>query len=338
MITALADPAQLPSQLDDQETFDTKMANYFDGLVERARQENDLLGSVSALLAGGAFALPYAFDTATADAAPSGRLRLSSATQNASTIMRLSNTAGTQDVTSIINTFNAATSGVKGTIRVVSISDPSKWLMFNVTARAAQSGYQNLTVVPIGGSAASPFAQSEGVLLFFQRNGDLASVLPNGQIVIASYPITTPTTAINFLTAFNQYLECSKFTLEFEGVKGSGATTLRVAVNGALAASDYYTPTIHGGSFSADSKIDLYSGAAASFGWSGTVDIRNARGTNSATGIGIRGHGGVTGSTGSGVQLTEGLYTGTSALSGVGIANSSFTGGTIHLIGHRTKL
>jgi len=324
---------------DSPAEFSSKAAAFV--LAQRAlpSQINAMVGEFSALLAGNAYALPYGFDSATANAAPTaGRLRLSATAQNAATAIRLSTTAGDVDVSSILSTFDAATSGVKGTIRLVSATNPSKWLMFNVTARAALSGYQNLTVSPIGGSAVSPFTQGESLLLFFQRNGDLATVLPNGQIVIASYPITAPTAAINFLTAFNQYPECSKFSLEFEGVKGTGATGLQFAVGGALTSSNYFTPTTHGGSFSSDTKIQLYAGAASSYGFTGTIEIRNPRGTNSATGVGIRGHGGVTGSAGSGVQLTEALYIGATAVSGLGLSNSSFTEGTIHLIGHRTKL
>ncbi|MGI4717200.1 MAG: hypothetical protein ACRYGO_07245 [Janthinobacterium lividum] len=136
-------------------------------------QINDTILQFSALAAGGAYALPYVFDAATADADPGpGKLRLSSATQNASTTLRLDLLAAGQDVTSILDTFDASTNGVKGSVRLVKVGDLSKWLTFDVTARASATGYRNITVVNTGGSAASPFAAGDGVILLFQRAGN----------------------------------------------------------------------------------------------------------------------------------------------------------------------
>lgn len=144
-------------------------------LAQRALpgQINAEIGALFASLASGTYALAYQFDTATADADPGpGKLRLSNATQNAAAAMRLDVLSGNQDVSSFLDTFDASTSSVKGSIKLVKKADFTKWLSFDVIARAAPGGYRNLTVVNTGGSSASPFAADDTVLLFFQRNGD----------------------------------------------------------------------------------------------------------------------------------------------------------------------
>lgn len=118
--------------------------------------------------------IPFVFSTTTTDADPgNGFLRLSNATQNASTVMRvdLLDALGT-DRTGILDTFDASTSVVKGQITLINAVDTTKWLSFNITARATPSGYRNLTVAAIGGSAASPFANNDQIVLFFSRTGD----------------------------------------------------------------------------------------------------------------------------------------------------------------------
>jgi hypothetical protein len=46
-------------------------------------------------------------------------------------------------------------------------------LTFTVTSTASPSGYRNITVVNVGSSAASPFANSDPIMLMFGRAGDL---------------------------------------------------------------------------------------------------------------------------------------------------------------------
>jgi hypothetical protein len=99
-------------------------------------------------------------------------LRLSSATQNAATVLRLDTTSGGSDVSSILDTFDASTGQTKGAIRLAKAGDPSKFLLFNVTARTAPTGYRNISVVNTGGSSANPFVNGDTLMLFFQRAGD----------------------------------------------------------------------------------------------------------------------------------------------------------------------
>jgi hypothetical protein len=172
-ITALMDPAQMPNRSMDQQTFDNAFATLVANLPLRGQQENDLAANMTAAAAGGAYALSYTFDSATADADPGvGKLRLSSTTQNAATVLRLDTTSGGSDVSSILDTFDASTGQTKGAIRLAKVGDPSKFLLFNVTARTAPTGYRNISVVNTGGSSANPFVNGDTLLLFFQRAGD----------------------------------------------------------------------------------------------------------------------------------------------------------------------
>jgi len=225
MITALTDPAQLPNQLDDQETFDTKMANFLDNLPTRAQQENELAANMGMYAAGGAYAFPYVFDSSTADADPGvGKLRLSSATQNAASIvMRMDLQAvGGADMTNVLADLRSVTSTVKGSVRLVKQSDPSKWLIFDVTAVALPTGYRNLSMTwrATGGGLASPFVNGDALMVFIDRNGD-AGTVPGSTELLAEVNISSPVAAISFPSVFGQnhdwfIVDIEHFTLASE--------------------------------------------------------------------------------------------------------------------------
>lgn len=126
---------------------------------------------------GTAYALPYTFSTTTTDADPgAGLLRLSASPQNTATVIRMDLTgADTQDYTSVIDTFDDSGSTVKGVLRLVKQTDSTKWILFSVTSIASPSGYRNITVVPIAWSSASPFSNSDPLLISFSRTGDVGT-------------------------------------------------------------------------------------------------------------------------------------------------------------------
>lgn len=244
MITALTDPSQLPNQLQDQQTFDANMAYVIDMLPERARQENELAANMGMFAAGGAYAFPYVFDSSTVDSDPGvGKLRLGSATQNASTAMRMDvQVVGGADISNVLADLRAATSAVKGSIRVVKMVDPSKWMIFDVTQVALPSGYRNLTVSAraTGGGSASPFTNGDALLVFIERNGDSGTV-PGATELLAEMNVTTQVAALAFPNVFDsahdwylidiQYLEGAlsvqnfNLTLYVGGVENTGATS-----------------------------------------------------------------------------------------------------------------
>ena len=167
----------LPDRTMDQVVFDAAVAQLMADLPTWGGEVNATAAAMNMIAAGGAYALGYMFDTTTTDADPgAGKLRLSSATQNAATVIRLDLTSGGADYSSVIDTFDASTSTVKGSIRLTKFGDLTKWMQFDVFARAAPTGYRNLTVVCTGSSSASPFANGDGILLHFQRAGDRGDV------------------------------------------------------------------------------------------------------------------------------------------------------------------
>src|SRR5581483_9387461 len=121
---------------------------------------------------GGAITFPYLIDTSsTADVDPgAGKLRFNNATQNAATVLRvnLSDANLTDETTNLDNLDISTSTSGKGYIRLVQYDDPTKWLLFKLTARATPTGYRNLTVVPVASSAASPFVADKVFFEFTQ--------------------------------------------------------------------------------------------------------------------------------------------------------------------------
>jgi hypothetical protein len=174
-ITVFLDPTKMPNQSQDQATFDNNWASVLANLPTFVSQFNAGTTNLNSSLNGAGISIPYTIDlSTTADGDPgSGNLRFNSATQNAATVLRAdlisSNTA---DYTTVLDTFDSSTNPVKGRIAIVKQGDAKTFLMFDVTARAAPTGYRNITVTPIASSSANPFTQGDAVLLFFQRAGD----------------------------------------------------------------------------------------------------------------------------------------------------------------------
>jgi hypothetical protein len=124
---------------------------------------------------GGAVSIDYTFSTTTTDSDPgSGNLRLSNATQNAATVIRtdLLDAHGGDWTTVLDSLDDSSNPTVKGHIRLFKKTDPTKYLIFTVTSLAAPSGYRNITVVNVGSSAGSPFANGDLLTLCFERAGD----------------------------------------------------------------------------------------------------------------------------------------------------------------------
>ena len=257
-------------------------------------QFNAALAQFNANLAGGAYALPYMFDSATADADPgAGKLRLSSATQNTSTTMRLDLTAGGQDYTTLIDTFDASTSLVKGSIRLVKQGDMSKWMTFDVTARAAPTGYRNLTVVCTDSSSANPFVNGDAVLLFFQRTGDKGETGSGAVALLASTTLSAAVANIDFLNVFSSTYD--RYTIEVQGLRTETANqtlAMRVAVGGTVI-SDSYRGMASYGNLSSFGGVQLELGGLTSNltsqASSITIEVRSANSPTTLKSVGVRG-------------------------------------------------
>lgn len=171
MIDALP-PAPDPNS---PSTFEALASAFAAALPTFGTQANALAAAMTALAAGGAFAIPYTFSNQTADSDPgAGKLCLDNfAAQTSATVMRcdLLGSDGT-DYTSELAAFATSTSAVKGRLRLFGIGGSTARLSGDFTALATPAGYRNLTITNVTGSAAAPFANGDGVVLFFQPNGD----------------------------------------------------------------------------------------------------------------------------------------------------------------------
>ena len=329
-ITALTDPNQLPNQLQDQQTFDANMASMVDMFPERARQENglaaemmDMVSQIGAIAAGGAYAIPYVFDTSTVDGDPGpSKLRLSHIPHNASTFIRLDLTSGGQDYTTLIDTFDDSTSAVKGSIRLVKQGDITKWMTFNLTAMASPSGYRNLSVVCTDSSAASPFSNGDPLMLFFQRNGDKGQDAVGSLQLLGSATVGAAVAQIDFLNIFSAAYD--KYVIELQNITPAAAAALRMrlAVAGAVdTSSSYNLLASMGGASAAGSAIDLYqeTGTFSTM----TVEVRNAN-SSGFTSVGAQGsYNRTVAPIGPTAIVAEGGYRGTAAVSGFRLYFSS---------------
>jgi hypothetical protein len=193
---------------------------------------------------GGAISIDYTFSTTTTDSDPgSGNLRLSNATQASAVTIRadLLDSHGT-DWTAVLDSLADASNTVKGHIRLFKKSDPTKWLVYTVSAVATPSGYVNITVANVSSSGANPLGNGDAITLAFSRSGDQGStvgagtlttieevdgsptdsavtklVFPNGTLGIASHVATytpaTPSAVAGQILALKVYAPASQTIL-----------------------------------------------------------------------------------------------------------------------------
>lgn len=144
---------------------------------------------------GGAISIDYTFSTTTTDSDPgSGNLRVSNATQTSATTIRadLLDAHGT-DWTAVLDTLADASNTVKGHIRLFKKSDPTKWLVYTVSAIASPAGYRNITVANVGSSGVNPLTNGDSITLAFSRSGDQGSTVGSGTLTTIEEVDGSPT-------------------------------------------------------------------------------------------------------------------------------------------------
>jgi hypothetical protein len=357
-ISAFLDPTQMPARTQDQNTFDSRMASFFATLSSFGTQFNAGVASFNAAAAGSAYAIPYTIDlSGTSDVDPgNGKLRFDNATQNAATTLRLDllNNLG-KDCTAMLDMFDASTNPVKGAIRIVMQGDATKFLVFNVTARSAPSGYRDISVTPVASSSANPFANGDAVLLCFQSTGDKgntgapgAAGLNGSDIVLSTTTISSPVVAVNLLSAFSSTY--NRYVVELEGITMSPDDLLffRGAVGGVVQTSAYYTVGYTSTNVAASSpstQVNL-SGSNACSALTATLDLRNVNDASNYVRpktMGVQGavYGAAIVSGNPGVRSVlwgESVLGFSGALSGFqlyAVNGNNITGGTIRVIGKR---
>ena len=135
------------------------------------------LAQLSAIASGGANAFTYVYDDSAADNDPGpGQIRIGAITQNNATTLRVNpTTSGGGNIATVISSLLAGTSAVKGSIRMVKRSDPSKWLLFDISSGTG-TAYTNLSVTPRASSAANPFVEGDDLFVYIDKKGDKGDV------------------------------------------------------------------------------------------------------------------------------------------------------------------
>lgn len=301
-ISTYSDPTKLPNQSQDQATFDGYMAQFFAFLpafVGQVNAEvatmNTVIANLNSIAAGGAYAMPYVLDTATADADPgAGKLRFNQVIdQSSSGFLYVDEVhAGGANVSGLLDTFNASTSAIKGRLRLVKLSDPSRYLTFNVTSVTAAAGYRKIAISGAWGSSPSPFINGDALILLFDRTGDMGAVGPQGLngrdwVLADTGAIAGNPVNIDYLNLFSDSYD--SYTIEFEALRPSASATqmqLRFAIGGVVTTTNLYSAYNGPGSgtnpltLNTQSMAPIFApstGIGTTFGVIGRTHIRNSR-------------------------------------------------------------
>lgn len=338
MINTFTDPTALPHRSQPKPEFDRKMGNYYRDLPVFAGQLNTLAGEIQAVAAGGAYAFPYVFDGSDADSDPGvGRLRLGSNTQSAATVLRMDvQIVGGTDISNVLADLRAATSAVKGSIRLVKMTDPSKWIIFEVTAVALPSGYRNLTVRSraTGGGSASPFSSGDPLMVYIERNGDSGTV-PGSLELMGKITVSTAVASISFPSIFDNSHDW--YFIQINGISFNQDTSasVKVAVGGVVdqSANYFLSPASSSTNLSNNSFIN---GSSTHNEMGGVLQIGNS---NASRGSPIIFDGYLRKASSVQASALRGMYAGTGILSGFELRTAAglFTGGSIAVYGVRNS-
>lgn len=172
-MAALPSPPPAP-QRGDRQTFSARVDAFILWLVALIPMLNAFMAGLGTLAAGGANSFSYVFDTLTADSDPGiGTIRFDNSTQGSAARLRIDDQPyNGGSVVPFLQSIIAGTSNVKGSVRLQKLGDVNSWLLFDITGIVAASGWNNLVLVPRGGSAPSPFVKNDILLLFFDVKGD----------------------------------------------------------------------------------------------------------------------------------------------------------------------
>lgn len=113
--------------------------------------------------------LTYFFSDETANADPTaGRIRFNAATQNASTILRVSQqNVRLIDVAVWLDIMNGSATLPLGTLTLVHLNDPTRFIRFDLNTMTDVGAYWNLGVTELESSHPSPFLDGDPITLSF---------------------------------------------------------------------------------------------------------------------------------------------------------------------------
>lgn len=80
----------------------------------------------------------------------------------------------------MLDTFDGSSSTAKAQIRLVALTDATKWILLSLTSRTTHTGYREFAVSVVGSSASNPFSNGDAILLAFTRTGDAGTTGATG--------------------------------------------------------------------------------------------------------------------------------------------------------------
>ena len=255
--------------------------------------------------AGGGISIPYTFSSNTTIADPgNGTLRLNLPTQVSATTGAMDLlSASSTDVTTILDSLDDSTSPNLGQLRLVDASNNAKYLLFNLTAVTAQTGYRQLTIANGTGSANSPFSNGDSLLMLFSRTGDKGSQGSQGATGTGSQG------SQGFQGAAGTGSQGSQ---GFQGAAGTGSQGSQ-GFQGAAGTGSQGAQGFQGAAGTGSQGSQGFQGAAGT-GSQGAQGFQGAAGTGSQGAQGAAGTGsqGAQGAQGASVARTINAQTGTS--------------------------
>ncbi len=130
---------------------------------------------------GATFDYTFSSSTGTPTDLNSGRLRLNNSSVSSATIMFIDDEDdnGT-NIEAFLRTVDDSTSTIKGHVRISNKLDASDFALFTISSATEQSGFHQVGVSYVSGSASS-FSNGEDIIVTFARTGDLGDKGQKGQ-------------------------------------------------------------------------------------------------------------------------------------------------------------
>lgn len=118
----------------------------------------------------------FTYSTTTTDADPgAGTFRANNATLSSATQLYVDLAEfGATDITAWLDSLDDSVGTIKGRIRLASMADPTKWIVYNLTAWTTATGYRKLTVAYVAGPGGLPTTAGD-IFLSFDGHPNVAA-------------------------------------------------------------------------------------------------------------------------------------------------------------------
>lgn len=174
-------PLPTPPSTSDPANFNTRADAFLGALPAFVTEANAYAVWLAAAAQPAAAYIAALWVSGTSGDPGAGGVGGNNATQNASTNLRIDDLdALGVSVSAITDSFDDSTNPTtKGFLRVQTVGDPSKWLLFRVNGPVVNStGYRTVPVEILAGTASSPFTAGDAVVVSFTAAGDRGDVGP----------------------------------------------------------------------------------------------------------------------------------------------------------------